>query len=309
MSTTTHTYRDFHHPVSVIAPLPTASTTGDHVPRYEEPRSSPPTALPTIASTCSRRPMTPRSLRLKGKLFSFKFLKITLIFFFSDLDLSDSTPDMPLVRTGKYPAPLTGHDLMAIFPTATPDNFKMHPGRSTSVFFERQERAFFAQPGKEIVRVRVEVDFPHGSELDVKQPWSLNGPGPSSSTAPPHHSLEQSPFNSYPHPATRQAPRDSDPQARVSVPVNPFPVFPLPLSSDTSRSNQLPSNVHPPASVHRTISGLRTPPEDSTSTRPNSKPENTASEEYEHDESESWRRPTPNGERRRAGKHTRHVRK
>ena len=218
----------------------------------------------------------------------------------SELDLSH-TPDMP---HRKYPAPPTGHDLMAMFPPAPPDNFEMRPG-PTSDFFKRQERAFFAQAGKEIVRVRVEVDFPHGSELDVKQrpasrPWPLNGPGPgpgpSPSTAVPHHSPGQSPSAPllYPHPATRPAPR-------ASGPVNPSPMFP-PISSHTPASNQLPSNLHPPPPVHQTTSGLRTPPEDST-TPPNSKPEFT--EEYEPDE--SWRRPMPYAERRRAGKHTRRV--
>ena len=216
-----------------------------------------------------------------------------------ELDLSH-TPDMPL---RKYPAPPTGHDLMAMFPPAPPDNFEMRPG-PTSDFFKRQERAFFAQAGKEIVRVRVEVDFPLGSDLDVKQqrpasrPWPLNGPGPgpgpSPSTAPPHHSPGQSPSAPllYPHPATRPAPR-------VSVPAN-SPMFP-PLSSHTPTSSQLPSNLHPPV-PHQTTSGLRTPPEDST-TPPNSKAEYT--EEYEPDE--SWRRPMPYAERRRAGKHTRRV--
>ena len=217
---------------------------------------------------------------------------------FSDIDLSQ-TPDMTLRN---YPTPPTGHDLMAMFPARSPDISEKRPG-PTSDFFKRQERAFFAQAGKEIVRVRVEVDFPHGSELDVKQrpasrPWPLNGPGPgqgpSSSTAAPHHSPGQPPPAPllYPH------------RPRVSVPVNPgpSPMF-QPLSSHTPTSNQLPSNLHPPPPVHQTTSGLRTPPEDTTPQNPNSKPEYT--EEYEPDE--SWRRPMPYAERRRAGKHTRRV--
>ena len=48
---------------------------------------------------------------------------------------------------------------MAMFPAAPPAGFpEMRPG-PTSGFFVRQERAFFAQAGREIVRVRVEVDF------------------------------------------------------------------------------------------------------------------------------------------------------
>lgn len=200
----------------------------------------------------------------------------------------------------KYPAPPTGHDLMAMFPPAPPDNFEMRPG-PTSDFFKRQERAFFAQAGKEIVRVRVEVDFPHGGESEAvkprpaSRPWPLNGPGPglSPSTAAPHHSPVQSSTAPllYPHPANRPAPR-------VSVPVNPSPMFPS-LSSHTPTSNQLPPNLHPPA-LHQTTSGLRTPPEDAIA--PNSKPEFAT-----EDDDERWRRPMPYAERRRAGKHTRRV--
>ena len=199
----------------------------------------------------------------------------------------------------KYPAPPTGHDLMAMFPPAPPDNFEMRPG-PTSDFFKRQERAFFAQAGKEIVRVRVEVDFPHGSEPEVvkqrpaSRPWPLNGPGPgpSPSTAAPHHSPAQSSSAPllYP-PATRPQP------PRPSVP-NPSPMFP-PLASHTPAPNQLPPNLHPPV-LHQTTSGLRTPPEDTVPTNP--KPDYT--EEYDD---EAWRRPMPYAERRRAGKHTRRV--
>jgi hypothetical protein len=190
----------------------------------------------------------------------------------------------------KYPAPPTGHDLMAMFPPAPPDNFEMRPG-PTSDFFKRQERAFFAQAGKEIVRVRVEVDFPNGeSEVNklraASRPWPLNGPGPgpSPSTAAPHASpgpsTSTAPLLYPPHPSTRAAPR-----------ANTF-------SSPTS--TQLTSNnLHPP--LHPTTSGLRTPPEDSAPQ--NSKAEYT--DEYEPDE--SWRRPMPYAERRRAGKHTRRV--
>jgi hypothetical protein len=78
-----------------------------------------------------------------------------------------------------------------MFPPAPPNNFEMRPG-STSDFFKQEERAFFAQAGKEIVRVRFEDNFSHGND---------------------------------PHPATRLAPR-------VSVPasVNTSPMFPPPAS-------------------------------------------------------------------------------
>jgi len=230
---------------------------------------------PSPPPVARRRPMSPSNLR--------------------ELDLSH-TPDMP---PRKYPAPPTGHDLMAMFPPAPPDNFEMRPG-PTSDFFKRQERAFFAQAGKEIVRVRVEVDFPHGNEPEVvkqrpaSRPWPLNGPGPGPSpSAAPHHSPAQSSSAPllYPHPATRPAPR-------VSVPINPSPMFP-PLSSHTPTSNQLPPNLHPTV-PHQAGTGPRTPPEDAIP--PNSKSEYT--EEYDD---EAWRKPMPYAERRRAGKHTRRV--
>ena len=271
------------------SPSPTASTAGpqeDHTPHYKQPGPSPP---PVVTR---RRPMSPSSLRgILTHLFSQQSHSNLL----SGLDLSN-TPD----QRKYYPAPPTGHDLMAMFPAAPPDFERPGP---TSEFFKLQERAFFAQAGKEIVRVRVEVDFPQGGESDVvkqrpvSRPWPLNGPGPgpSPSTAPPHHSPGQSSSAPllYPHPATRPAPRVSVP------PVNPSQMFP-PLSSHTPTSNQLPPNLHPPV-LHQT-SGLRTPPEDTTP--PNStKPEYT--EEYDPDE--AWRRPMPYAERRRAGKHTRRV--
>lgn len=200
----------------------------------------------------------------------------------------------------KYPAPPTGHDLMAMFPPASPNNFETRPD-PTSDFFKREERAFFAQAGKEIVRVdSVKVDFPHGNisdaakqfEKPASRPWP--GPGPSSSTT---HYPGQSPSAPllYPHPTTRPAPR-------LSVPVNPPPMFPPLSSHSTPTSNQLPSDLHPPV-FHQleTTSGLRTPPVDTPP--PISKPKYT--DEYERDE--SWRRPIPYAERRRAGKHTRRV--
>jgi hypothetical protein len=46
-----------------------------------------------------------------------------------------------------------------MFPPAAPDNFSdMRPG-PTSGYFQRQERALFAQAGKEVVRIRIDVDL------------------------------------------------------------------------------------------------------------------------------------------------------
>lgn len=200
----------------------------------------------------------------------------------------------------KYAAPLTGHDLMAMFPPAPPDNFpELRPG-PTSGYFQRQERAFFAQAGKEIVRVRVEVDLQNAVDQDTipakiragaPRPW----PHPQPPTAP-HHSPVQSPSTVpalYPHPS------GSRPAQRGSAPVTAAPLFPMTHSTPS----QLPPNLHPTASQQPGI-GLRTPPQEATpSGVPVAKPEHQA-DDYDD---ESWRRPMPYAERRRAGKHTKRV--
>ncbi|KAJ7123695.1 hypothetical protein C8R44DRAFT_670267, partial [Mycena epipterygia] len=129
-------------------PDPSPSPTASGSPDSQGPAPPPPPR--------SRRPLSPSSLR--------------------DVDLTH-TPDMPPRR---YPAPPTGHDLMAMFPPAAPDNFsEMRPG-PTSGYFQRQERAFFAQAGREIVRVRVDVDLPPSAATaqSDKRPWPPASPAP-----------------------------------------------------------------------------------------------------------------------------------
>jgi len=195
----------------------------------------------------------------------------------------------------KYPTPPTGHDLMAMFPPAPPDNIpEMRPG-PTSGFFQRQERAFFAQAGKEIVRVRVEVDLPHGGEDPMKprpssstRAW-LNGP--MSSSSGPHHSPAQGPPPVlYPHPPVR-------PIQRNTHSVTPTPHF---APSSHTPPSVHPQNLHPPP-LHQ----ARTPPGDVIPPGPQNSKSEYPAEEYDADE--AWRRPMPYAERRRAGKHTRRV--
>lgn len=200
----------------------------------------------------------------------------------------------------KYPAPPTGHDLMALFPPAPPVICpEMAPG-PTSGFFQMQERAFFAQAGKEIVRVRVEVDLPSGSEPEPSKPRigpSRPWPTVASSASASHHSPGlQSPSVPllYPHPSSR--PPQRGPMAVTSAPL-------FPINSHPPPSSQHPPNLHPPA-LHQSGSGLRTPPQDSLpSGAPSAKPEF----QQEDMDDETWRRPIPFSERRRAGKHTRRV--
>lgn len=267
---------NFHlRPVTTSpSPSPTApgaTPPGDHSPPFRGPSSlhaSPPPPSSTNGRS-HRRPLSPSSLR--------------------DVDLTRSS-DMP---PRKYPAPPTGHDLMAMFPPAPPDSFsEMRPG-PTSGYFQRQERAFFAQAGKEIVRVRVEVDLPENeppksSRTGSSRPW------PGHSTPVPHHSSP--PSSSAPLGYSHSTSRLSQ---RGPVPATAAPLFPTTPSH--APPSQHPSDLHP----HQTNSGLRTPPQDPT--QPGAPSSKTEPQPDEYDPDESWRRPMPYAERRRAGKHTKRV--
>ncbi|KAJ7038879.1 hypothetical protein C8F04DRAFT_331065 [Mycena alexandri] len=247
-------------PVSDASPSPSPTASGspsDRSPAYKGPASPPPPPR-------SRRPLSPSSLR--------------------DVDLTHM-PDMPPRR---YPAPPTGHDLMAMFPPAAPDNFSemMRPG-PTSGYFQRQERAFFAQAGKEIVRVRVDVDLqpepdhnnPKARGAAPHRPWPPATPGsaPGTATASP----AQPPAQLYPHPRPTHA-------RGPSVPATPvFPPAPHPH----------PHHAHPPPPPPSSV-GRRTPAPDDRDTDGDYRPD---------DPDEAWRRPMPYNERRRAGKHTRRI--
>lgn len=178
-----------------------------------------------------------------------------------------------------------------MFPPAPPDNIpEMRPG-PTSGFFQRQERAFFAQAGKEIVRVRVDLDLTPNGDDHLKSRSSTSsrswtGGATPSGTVALHSPVQSSPATMpYPHPSSR--PR-----------VNPgtAPVYPI----GQHPPSNLPLNPHPqPPTPHN---GIRTPPQDMMP--PNlSKPE-IAADDFPD---EAWKRPTPYAERRRAGKHTKRV--
>ncbi|KAH9923317.1 uncharacterized protein B0H18DRAFT_1085712 [Fomitopsis serialis] len=75
----------------------------------------------------------------------------------ADLELSPASAAVMPRRRG-FPAPPTGHELMALFPPPPPNPIM----GSTSSFFCAQERAFFACKGKEIVAVQIEADMHTG---------------------------------------------------------------------------------------------------------------------------------------------------
>lgn len=180
---------------------------------------------------------------------------------------------------------------MAMFPPAAPPISPEIRAGPTSGYFQRQERAFFAQAGREIVRVRVEVDIQNGTDTenissktrgrDSSRPWAALG-----------HAQHHSPVQSASTPVLYPHPPNSRPPPRGTAPVTSTPLYPMPSHSPSS---QHPPNLHPPA--------LRTPPhENAQLSTPKSE---FASDEYDPDE--AWRRPMPYAERRRAGKHTRRV--
>ncbi|KJA24923.1 hypothetical protein HYPSUDRAFT_65226 [Hypholoma sublateritium FD-334 SS-4] len=233
---------------------------------------------PPPSAARPRRPLTPSSLR--------------------DVDLS-ATPDGGGPR--KYPAPPTGHDLMAMFPAAPPAGFpEMRPG-PTSGFFVRQERAFFAQAGREIVRVRVEVDFPgdepkgppntqrpsgSGSALGMAgngRPWLSGPPPPQQQHMPPPHPMLP------PHPHPHGGPPPPAPPAHHHHPHAHSPAQPASPPLFYPRAGGSPPHAHGPDGGHPPGVG------------------GGGGGGGGEDDDEAWRRPMPYAERRRAGKHTKRV--
>ena len=222
---------------------------------------------------------------------------------------------------------------MALFPAPRPADPELRQG-PTSGFFQRQERAFFAQAGREALRVRLEIGTdaeshpkpstiprtwpqlpPHPQHhsptvgdspyMRTKQPRSMPGPLPSS--APP-----TAPVNMYPV----SSPPSSSPHAVHTANAPPQPPPPPASSSPTHHHHHHP----PPPPSHDSALGLRTPPHDhhhSHSPVVVSKMEFQPQDDYREDiggggsgalgPDEAWKRPTAPADRRRAGKHTRRV--
>ncbi|TFK92147.1 hypothetical protein K466DRAFT_573234 [Polyporus arcularius HHB13444] len=256
---------------------------------------------PIPTSARPRRPLSPTSLR--------------------DVDIP-LDPERAFAARGKFPAPPTGHELMALFPPSPPP----HPLCPTSAFFDREERKFFAQAGKEIVRLRLEVDTlgargpPPGSVGSMSMPPPpVPVPGPSSSVSPrDRHSRAQSqPQHQHQHghsSHSHQHPRPHQHQHQHAHPGSPHHDRPPPTSHGAPQGPPLTTSPR----VHVPPASFAPPPAPSTSgpahpgypvSRP---PEHTggggeAMVVEDDDNDESWRRPTPHNARRRAGKHTRRV--
>lgn len=198
----------------------------------------------------------------------------------TDVDLTNDTEGPPR----SYPAPPTGHELMALFPPAPPATLDMKPG-STSGYFRREERAFFAQGDKEIVRVRLDKDSSQGTD---RKNVHEKGKGRESLDVGPRPFLPRIPS---PPQANAMGPALTHSNTRVhrGPPVTVSPSF-QPHGQHPPTNSQL-HNLH--SSTHdATYSGTSVT---KTEFHPEDDPE------------ETWRRPTPYGERRRAGKHTKRV--
>lgn len=140
------------------------------------------------------RPWSPSVLHGIFINFIFHFSIPPLTSFLEDVDV----PAHP--RPSNLPPPPSGHDLMRMFPAPSPATRPPAPGSPrglpaptpTSGWFERQEHAFFAKAGKEIVRVRKDGENASSSNASMKSPTS-SGPMPFAAyqnhVPPPQHAL------------------------------------------------------------------------------------------------------------------------
>ncbi|KAI0728923.1 hypothetical protein C8Q72DRAFT_831461 [Fomitopsis betulina] len=257
-----------HGPSPSLSPSTTASSGSERGPTSASSSKRPflPPAQPDPARL--RRPMSPSTSPLRD-------LEL------SPVDVSAGAAGVP--RRGGFPAPPTGHELMALFPPPPPNSAV----GSTSGFFFEQERAFFARKGKEIVTVQIEVDMhaPRGS------PHAHAMPPPTQSQrtrgvvpVPAQAAPSPAPYHPHPHPHHSQsAPPPPQPQPHPHARATP-PQVPMDV--------QMQYPMHPPPPP---------PPlgEHPAETRPPA--------EGFPEEDEAWRRPMPHSERRRAGKHTKRV--
>ncbi|KZT00273.1 uncharacterized protein LAESUDRAFT_559837 [Laetiporus sulphureus 93-53] len=252
---------------------PSTSTASERSPRFNHRPSA------QAAPRGLRRPLSPSSLR--------------------DVDLS-STND---ASTRRYPAPPTGHELMALFPAAPPTNHRPGP---TSGYFLQQERNFFAQKGKEIVRVQIEVDMPRDDgdqksrarDPAAPRQWTAAPPN----GVPPHATAQRSPLSHSPPP--QFAPPSAGRRGVPVVPVSAQPVYPGPPSMHAVHTHPAaPSPVDVPHAGYP----MRPAQEPAMPAAALGKQVELHPDDYRDDPDEAWRRPMPHNERRRAGKHTKRV--
>ena len=111
-----------------------------------------------------------------------------------DVNLPQGQPGTPINAAPRaYPPPPTGHDLMRLFPPPPPSQFSELKGGPTSYYFQRQERAFFAQAGREQIRIRLDAEF-----APRPSPPTANAPAP---TRMPSRNWAPQPAPAHPHPS------------------------------------------------------------------------------------------------------------
>ncbi|KAI0369322.1 hypothetical protein BV20DRAFT_374445 [Pilatotrama ljubarskyi] len=309
--TTTYHLRPVSAMTRSASPTTSSSTTSDrsppplgvhtHAHRDSKAFLPPATASfsPIPTSARPRRPLSPTSLR--------------------DVD-PPLDPERAFAARGKFPAPPTGHELMALFPPAPPP---VRPG-PTSGYFQREERKFFAQAGKEIVRVRLEIDTPAG--VHHHPPPNVGGPGvpsPTQTNLPPHpHRHPHSHLHAHQHPHPHAHHHDR----QASGPSPGLPPPPPPPHSTSPRSHLPPGPGFPVASPQGPPPALGGPGAPAHPGYPVHSPPSISSRPPEperhpgrgvgggagdsmvvEDDDDAWRHPTPHNARRRAGKHTRRV--
>jgi hypothetical protein len=192
---------------------------------------SPPSShLPPIqhsvngAQAPPRRPLSPSSLPRESSYLLLDTLSYGRGSETLDLDVSNGQAMPPRI----YPPPPTGHELMRLFPPNPPEQPLFLKQGSTSLYFRRQEHQFFAQAGKEIIRVRVESDFPPPAPRSSKgkEPVSVPHSWSAHPHAPPPSSVQQQ----------QQQAQQQPPQSQPQLTMQPPP--------------PLPEVAHPPAHMH-----------------------------------------------------------
>lgn len=182
-----------------------------------------------------------------------------------DVDLTTSSQGINHL----YPAPLTGHDLMALFPPAPPSMLEKKPAY-TNGLFRREERTFFSRDA--IVRARMEIDLPWESDGNHRPKTGNREPLVNQNNGRCQYSQMVVP-----------SPAPTGPHSRHHSSV----ISILPSSSERSSNKAQCSYQH----EHTTL--VDAAPPNTEITQDNS--------------DEAWRRPMPYAERRRAGKHTKRV--
>ncbi|KAI0697795.1 hypothetical protein BC835DRAFT_1337232 [Cytidiella melzeri] len=294
-------------------------TTAFHLRPISRATNSSPTSSSSTASdhTPAMLPHSPQSNKLRRPL-SPSSLK--------DLDLSAN----PNLLSRNYPAPPTGHELMALFPPAPPVNVLSGP---TSGFFLAEERAFFAKGGNEMVRVRIEVDMPLETTNDAEKQhqknhrelpkqWPPFSAVSSSSSSSPRSQTLSSPPQPQTSPILDRVPSSSHSSGGLAQPrrgpisVTTQPVYPIVSHTTITPQHQQPYPSHVRSPTETSPSSSSTPsfpirnsapqPQTQTTERRHSTHAHAETEEASPPD-EAWRRPIPHNQRRRAGKHTKRV--